>query len=111
VATGSHRIVEAIAAREARHLSSQEMRDRLVRTHAWFADLMAQPKAGEDRVARFMTGATEVMGVPLQAEEITGETGDAFLMHQHALHGLTHNVLDTPRLALSQTVYPKAWLA
>jgi hypothetical protein len=50
-----------------------------------------------------------VDGVPLQVEEITGEPGDVILMHPHALHDGSDNVLETPRLALTQTIYPKAW--
>ncbi|MGZ3280897.1 MAG: phytanoyl-CoA dioxygenase family protein, partial [Caulobacteraceae bacterium] len=108
VATGSHRIVEAIAARSRARMSSLEVRQALMRDYAWFADLMAPPKDGEDRVARFMGSPTFADGVPLQVEEIVGEAGDVFLMHPHALHGLSDNTLDTPRLALTQTIYPKA---
>jgi hypothetical protein len=109
VATGSHKIVAALAEARGAHMSSQEMRKRLAQEHAWFADLMSPPKAGEDRIARYMGAPTVVNGVPLQVEEITGEPGDAFLMHPNALHGLSSCALATPRLALAQTVYPKAW--
>ncbi|THD57997.1 phytanoyl-CoA dioxygenase family protein [Phenylobacterium sp.] len=109
VATGSHRVVEALAARRGGRMSSLEVRQALVRDHAWFADLMSPPSEGEDRIARFMGLPTLANGVPLQVEEITGEPGDVFLMHPHALHGLSDNVLETPRLALTQTIYPKAW--
>jgi ectoine hydroxylase-related dioxygenase (phytanoyl-CoA dioxygenase family) len=109
VATGSHRIAEAIAARRSGRLSSQDMRKQLVAASPWFRDLMSPPAAGEDRIGRFMASPTVVDGVPLQVEEITGEPGDVFLMHPHALHGLSSNVRDTPRLALAQTIYPKVW--
>jgi ectoine hydroxylase-related dioxygenase (phytanoyl-CoA dioxygenase family) len=109
VATGSHRLIETMAARHGAHMSSQDMRKKLVREYPWFADLMSPPKEGQDRIARFMRSSTTVGGVSLQVEEITGEPGDVFLMHPHALHGLSANALDTPRLALTQTVYPKAW--
>jgi hypothetical protein len=109
VATGSHRIVAALAEGRRAHLSSQEMRKRLAMEHPWFADLMSPPKGGEDRVVRFMTAATTVNGVSLQVEEVTGEPGDVFFMHPHALHAPAPCVLDTPRLALAQTVYPKGW--
>ncbi|MBS0361816.1 MAG: hypothetical protein JSR98_10575 [Proteobacteria bacterium] len=109
VATGSHRIIEALTAERGARMSSAEVRKALVRHHAWFADLMAPPRNGEDRVARFMDAPTVVDGVPLQVEEIVGEPGDVLVMHPHALHGLSANVLETPRLALTQTIYPKAW--
>lgn len=109
VATGSHRVVEALAARRSNRLSSLEVRQLLVREDAWFAELMSPPREGEDRIGRFMGSLTRADGVPLQVQEITGEPGDVFLMHPHALHGLSDNVLDAPRLALTQTIYPKAW--
>lgn len=109
VAAGSHRVAEALAGRRHDRMSSQEMRQALAHEHPWFADLMAPPRPGEDRIARFMGAGTVANGVPLQVEEITGEPGDVFLMHPHALHNGSANVLDTPRLALTQTIYPKAW--
>ncbi|HLZ77611.1 phytanoyl-CoA dioxygenase family protein [Phenylobacterium sp.] len=109
VAAGSHRAVEALAARRHDRMSSQEVRQALAGEHPWFADLMGSPKRGEDRIARFMGAETVANGVPLQVEEITGEPGDVWLMHPHALHNGSANVLDTPRLALTQTIYPKAW--
>lgn len=109
VATGSHRIIKAIADGHSARLSSQEVRQKLARGYPWFADLMAAPKGDEDRIARFMGAETVVDRVPLQVEEITGEAGDVFLMHPHALHAGSANALDTPRLALTQTIYPTAW--
>jgi hypothetical protein len=110
IATGSHRIIEALAARRGVRMSSADVRKALVRDHTWFADLMGPPKPGEDRIGRFMAQPTVVDGVPLQVEEITGGPGDVILMHPHALHGLSNNVRDRPRLALTQTIYPKAWI-
>jgi ectoine hydroxylase-related dioxygenase (phytanoyl-CoA dioxygenase family) len=109
IAAGSHRIVQALAERRGSRMSSLEMRQALAADHPWFADLMGPPKDGEDRLARFVSSSTMAGGVPLQVEEITGEPGDVFLMHPHTLHGLSANTLDTPRLALTQTIYPKAW--
>jgi hypothetical protein len=108
VATGSHLVAEAIFQQRGAHRSSQEMRKQLLAASPWFRDLMS-PARGEDRIARFMGSTTVVDGIPLRVEEITGEPGDVFLMHPHALHGLSSNVRDHPRLALSQTVYPKSW--
>lgn len=109
VATGSHRVAAVLAERRGAHLSSQEMRRALAAEHAWFGDLMAAPQDGEDRIARFMGAATRVEGVDLQVEEMTGEPGDVFLMQPNALHAPSSNVLDAPRLALAETVYPKGW--
>jgi len=112
VATGSHRIVQRLANRAGDQQSSSAMRKRLQAEHRWFADLMSPDPAGDKsrgRVARFMETATEVSHVPLQVEEMTGEPGDLYLMHPAVLHAAAPNLLDAPRLVLSQFVMPKAW--
>ena len=83
------------------------MRSKLQALHPWFAALMRED-GGEARTARYMAHETPVAGVPLRIEEMTGEPGDAWLMHPNILHGGSSNVLDRPRLALSQFVQPKA---
>jgi len=108
VATGSHRIAQTLVAARGVPLKSQEVRRLLVKADPWFRDLLSPPVAGEDRIARFMGCETIVDGVPLRVEEITGAPGDVFLMHPHALHGLSANTQNTPRLALTQTVRPKS---
>jgi hypothetical protein len=54
-----------------------------------------------------MSAATNVDGVPVRVEEMTGDPGDLFLMHPAALHAAAPNVLEAPRLVLAQFVYPK----
>lgn len=109
VATGSHRLVTRIAERAEDHLNASKIRTRLAAEHAWFRELMTPPPEGEDRAARFMDAETEVDGVPCRVEEVAGEPGDVFLMHPAALHTLSPNVQDQPRLALAQTIYPRNW--
>jgi hypothetical protein len=105
VATGSHRIVEAIADQAGETVRSGEMRQRLAARHPWFAELTS-PSGATDREARFMARETKVAGVPLQVEEMTGEPGDLYLMHPRALHAGAPNATDRPRLVLSQFVAP-----
>jgi ectoine hydroxylase-related dioxygenase (phytanoyl-CoA dioxygenase family) len=105
VATGSHRIVEAIADRAGVQLSSSEMRKRLRAEHGWFDALMSP---GDGRVARFMDAGVEVAGVPLQVEEMTGRPGDLYLMHPRALHAPAPNKASGPRFVVSQFVLPKS---
>jgi ectoine hydroxylase-related dioxygenase (phytanoyl-CoA dioxygenase family) len=110
VATGSHRLVAALADRADVELSSSVMRKHLKSEHRWFAELMSSTR-DFDRSERFMAAPTIVNGVPVQVEEMTGEPGDVLVMHPAALHTLAPNVLDEPRLALAQSVYPKAYFA
>lgn len=104
VAAGSHRIVEAIADRSDAQLSSADVRKRLKAEHRWFGELMSP---GVDRAERFMEAATEVAGVPLQVEEMTGQAGDLYLMHPRALHAPAPNKTTGPRLVVTQFVVPK----
>jgi hypothetical protein len=107
IATGSHRIAMALADAAGVQQSSGDMRKRLQALHPWFAELMAG-EPSEARTTRYMERETVVSGVPLRLEEMTGEPGDVWLMHHNAFHGGSPNVLDRPRLALSQFVAPAA---
>lgn len=107
VATGSHRLVQALADEAGEQQSSSQMRKKLAATHRWFADLMA-PDRDRGRTARYMSAPTEVRGVPVQVAEMTGDPGDAWLMHPAALHAASPNVLETPRTMLAQYIMPKA---
>lgn len=110
VAAGSHRLVERLADQAGAELSSSAMRKHLLATHRWFGDLMSQTR-DFSRAERFMTEPTVVDGVPVQVAEITGEPGDLVLMHAAALHTLSPNNRETPRLALAQSIFPKAYFA
>ena len=110
VAAGSHRVVSRLADQANVELSSSAMRKHLGAEHRWFGELMSATR-DLDRRARFMAAETVVDGAPLQVEEMTGEPGDVFVMHPAALHTLSPNVLDQPRLALAQSVFPKAYFA
>jgi hypothetical protein len=110
VATGSHRLIEALSQQADAELSSSAMRKHLKSEHRWFADLMS-PTRDFDRSERFMAQPTQIHGVPVQVEEMTGEPGDVFLMHPAALHAGAPNARDEPRLVLTQFVYPKAYFS
>jgi hypothetical protein len=110
VATGSHRLVQDLADEADAQQSSAQMRKRLQAAHRWFADLM-RPDPDRNRTARYMDAPTEVRGVPMRVEEMTGEPGDVWLMHPAALHAPAPNALAAPRLVLAQYVMPKATAA
>jgi hypothetical protein len=99
VVTGSHRVT-APAGRYGR-LRSAEVRDRLAADDPWFQDLLT-PAAEPERTARLLGSTHVVDQVPLEIVELTGDPGDAFLMHPRSLHAVAPNSLDTPRLMLLQ---------
>jgi hypothetical protein len=107
IAAGSHRLVARMAGAAPGRQSSAEARRRLKAEHAWFRDLMGEDPGTPDRVARFMEAETVVAGVPCRVEEMTGAPGDVFLMHPLALHTMSPNVANQPRLVLTETIYPK----
>jgi hypothetical protein len=110
VAAGSHRLVWDLAEAGGDRLHSSAIRNRLKSEHRWFAELMS-PTRDIDRIERFMARPTDVRGVAMQVEEITGEPGDVWLMHPAALHTLSVNNRETPRLALAQSIFPKTYFA
>jgi hypothetical protein len=91
------------------HAASAPVRSREVKAylrtrHPWLRDLwQAHPQA--DRMYRYLTEGADVDGVPVRVEELTGEPGDAVIMHPRLLHVVAPNSLDTPRLMLLQFLH------
>jgi ectoine hydroxylase-related dioxygenase (phytanoyl-CoA dioxygenase family) len=98
IIAGSHRLAEP-------HLgkSSKDLRAALADTSPWFHDLW-RPKAGEDRIDRYMIQDAVVDGVPVRVVELVGEPGDIVLWHPSLLHTIARNALDQPRFMLTHTV-------
>jgi hypothetical protein len=94
---GSHQLIMDLAAGEARPVPSAKMRERLKPADPWFTRLWATLG---DEVRGLLGEASQVRGVDVAVEEMTGEAGDLILMHPLMLHGLSHNALDRPRMML-----------
>lgn len=111
MAAGSPRLFDRIAAREGTpRLHSADARKTLIREHPWFRELCS--KDGDvGRVHRFMDAPSMVDGVEVRVVEVTGEPGDAYLMHPWMLHNLSPNCAPTPRIQLNTTVYRSGVLA
>ena len=103
VVVGSHRLTRA-GGRYA-GLRSADVRVRLADDHCWFRDLCT-PGQEPDRTERLLGSSSVIDGVELWIEELTGETGDAFVMDPRLLHAVAPNSLDTPRLMLLQFIEP-----
>ena len=97
VVTGSHRLT----GEGSRYvgLRSAQVRDRLAADHPWCRDLLT---VGDepDRTARLLGTTCQIDDAELAIAELTGETGDAFLMHPRLLHAVAPNTRDVPRLML-----------
>jgi hypothetical protein len=99
VVTGSHALTRAGGRYGG--LRSADVRVRLAEDNAWFRDLWT-PGREPDRTERLLGSSSVIDGFELRIEELTGDTGDAFLMSPRLLHAVAPNSLDTPRLMLLQ---------
>ncbi|HEY8004471.1 MAG TPA: hypothetical protein VIE16_09600 [Phenylobacterium sp.] len=101
---GSHRLFEALFEKTRGALPSAQARKRLEARSPWFAALSSRSDKGE-RIRRFMEDGGELDGVPVRVGEMLGEPGDVIAMHPLLMHAPTPNVLQTPRMMLTQFVY------
>jgi Phytanoyl-CoA dioxygenase (PhyH) len=105
VITGSHRLTTARGPQAANApVRSREVKAYLRTLHPWLHDLW-NPSSDTGRIHRYLTEGADVDGVHVQVEELTGEPGDAVIMHPRLLHVVAPNSLDTPRLMLLQFVH------
>lgn len=100
---GSHRVAMSRAEQSPdKTLRSHEMKKLLQKEEPWFAALF--DKETPDREQRFMIEGGEVRGIPVRVKEITGESGDAFIMHPAMFHSIASNARDVPRMMLVQAL-------
>lgn len=109
VLSGSHRLVHGWFQRHPPPTAakSSELRD-LLRAHSYI-DALFRPGNAEQRIARFMRCSEDNEGVPLQVVELTGSSGDVFLMHPLLMHAAAPNNRDKPRLMISGGVTTNMW--
>lgn len=104
VVEGSHHFVDRYVTEAGGDFgSSKDVRKRLRREHEWFADLNREG----DRP--HLLEPTDVDGVTVRVTELTGDAGDAWLMHPWLLHGLAPNASDRVRHMMTHTIYGPGW--
>jgi len=105
VITGSHRLTTPAGPQSANApVRSREVKAYLRTLHPWLRDLW-QADGDPGRIHRYLTEGADIDGVHVQVEELTGEPGDAVIMHPRLLHVVAPNSLDTPRLMLLQFLH------
>ena len=105
VVTGSHRLTTPKGPQAANApVRSREVKAYLRTLHPWLRDLW---QAGGDpgRIHRYLTKGADIGGIHVQVEELTGEPGDAVIMHPRLLHVVAPNTLGVPRVMLLQFVH------
>ena len=85
-------------------MRSHDVKAHLRTLHPWLRDLW---KAGgdTDRIHRYLVEGAVINGVPVQVDELTGEPGDAVIMHPRLLRVVAPNSLSGPRMMLLQFLH------
>lgn len=108
VLSGSHHLVSRYVDR-----TKQEPKPRLVRgdlgaRHPWLAELWGrrtgEPDPSANRVARFLGVPSLVDGVELCVTEVTGTSGDVYVMNSDCFHAIAPNVLAVARVMCTSLV-------
>lgn len=112
VLAGSHQLVERLVADGAAPTGghSRDVRHTLMRMHPWLQELWSEG-GNHDRIRRFMVEGADIDGVTLRVLQLSGEPGDAFLMHPWQFHAPAPNCGASPRLMLSQSVMRARWFS
>jgi hypothetical protein len=112
VLAGSHRLVSGFVARTGRQPAPRVVRDDLSARHPWLAALWGKrtgSAAGiEDRSAPRVDARTEIDGTGLRVTEMTGSTGDIYVMSSDCFHAAAPNTRAVPRVMCTSLVVRSA---
>lgn len=101
VVEGTHELTRRLVSSAAGNFGhSADVRKRLAATYEWFRHLFSE---GRDR-ERFFVPA-EIDGVSVRVTELTGDAGDAYLMHPWLLHAAGPNTSNRMRSMMTHTVF------
>lgn len=95
---GVHRLAMRLAGGV---IASAKLRRRMIAAHPWFAALAKAPP-GAHRALQTQT--CEIDGVEVGVRQMSGQPGDAILMHPLMLHSGVENAAATPRMMLVDTI-------
>lgn len=105
VITGSHRLATRAGPQAGNApVRSREVKAHLRAMHPWLRDLWSTDR-DPGRIHRYLTVGADINGVHVRVEELTGEPGDAVIMHPRLLHVVAPNALHTPRMMLLQFLH------
>jgi hypothetical protein len=105
VITGSHQLTTPAGPQAGNiPVRSREVKTYLSTVHPWLRDLW-NAHGDTGRIHRYLTAGADIDGVHLRVEELTGESGDAVIMHPRLLHVVAPNSLPVPRMLLLQFLH------
>ena len=82
-------------------VSSKRLRKRV---NSGYPALAALCEADADRLAELVGAPHIIDGVEVVVEELSGQPGDAVIMHPLTLHAGVQNRRDRPRMMLAQSI-------
>jgi hypothetical protein len=98
---GSHRLAIDLERTVGSPVRSAQVRDWLEAQQPWFTRLLAASMAD---LCALIGVEARVGSHTVGLEEMTGDPGDLIVMHPAILHGTAHNMLDRPRLMLTEWI-------
>lgn len=108
VITGSHQLTTPAGPRAGNApVRSHEVKAYLSTVHPWLRDLW-KGDGDTGRIHRYLTAGADIDGVHVRVEELTGEPGDAVIMHPRLLYVVAPNSLPAPRMMLLQFLHRRS---
>lgn len=108
VIAGSHRLTTPAGPQaDNAPVRSGEVKAHLRTLRPWLNDLW-NPGGDTERIYRYLAAGAVINGVHVRVEELTGEPGDAVIMHPRLLHVMAPNGLQTPRMMLLQFLHRRS---
>jgi hypothetical protein len=81
--------------------AAARIRKHLMASDPWLKEL-SMPGDPTARIAQFADTTTDVFGAPVRVVEMTGDAGDAILMHPLLLHTRPTNAGTRPRFLVNK---------
>ena len=108
VLTGSHRVVSRYVARTKQEPKPRLVRGDLTARHSWLAELWGRQRSEADRsgsrASRLLGVPAVVDGVELCVTEVTGNSGDVYVVNSDCFHAIAPNTLGVARVMCTSLV-------
>ncbi|MEM7369761.1 MAG: phytanoyl-CoA dioxygenase family protein [Bacteroidota bacterium] len=108
IVSGSHRLIKRFLEQSLfpNRTKMKPIRKAFMAHHPWLEQLAGKGEQSNRRQT-FMERDTTIDGIPLKAEEITGQAGDVIIAHPWLLHCSSPNCSDQVKMMRVQRVHRK----
>ncbi len=108
VLSGSHQLVSRYVARTKQTPKPKLIRGDLSGRHPWLSELWGRrrngPDGAGDRAAGLLGVPAVIDGVELRVTEVTGDSGDVYVMNSDCFHAIAPNTLGVARVMCTSLV-------